>query len=189
MAPPRNPYMSQILEEQIERSIFSNKAEKTFIDKILAKDDVSSARNIIKKPVLSREDMIDLLNLLSSNENKLLNYGPWDRYIFAKLFTWIREFIAMCEQMYDIEDDLNQKQKAGLVNITPRTRQIFDNNMRLMQHNIKFLVDLYFNVTRSTLSLGATGFLETLKNKFEISYPESGGGLRSPVTQQGVAGR
>ena len=42
-----------------------------------------------------------------------------------------------------------------------------------MEHNVKFLVDLYFNLARTTLSKGATGFLEILKNKYEISYPNA----------------
>ena len=44
------------------------------------------------------------------------------------------------------------------------------NNMRQMQYNIKFLVDLYLNIGNTSLSVGAVAFKEILANKFEINY-------------------
>jgi len=157
-------------EDSLQQSMFSQSNEKTFIDKLLAKEEVLRVREIIKKKHLEREDMTELLNMLSSNEIKLLNYGEWERYLMAKFFIWIREFVALAECLYDYEDDLKKKEEKGEFKISSRARQIIENNKRHIEHNIKYLVDLYFNMSRSTLSLGATGILELLKNKFEMSY-------------------
>jgi hypothetical protein len=100
----------------------------------------------------------------------------------------------MAENLYDYKDDLTTKTKTCKIcdkridiektdekctcgikftpvfKLSENTGQIFENNMRLLEHNIKFLVDLYFNLARTTLSLGGTGFLEALKNKYEMVY-------------------
>ena len=52
-----------------------------------------------------------------------------------------------------------------------------------MEHNIKFLVDLYLNIGRTSLSVGATGLMEILKNKYEIVYPGAGG-VNTPMGEQ-----
>jgi hypothetical protein len=214
-----------MIEEQIEKSFYNTTSEKSFIDKLLAKDDVNAVRELIKKDRLTRQDMTELLYLLSSNETKLLNYGEWDRYVIMKFFVWIREFFKVNESLFDYKDELLTKEntckncmlfintknetnkckcstkkedyefniqaiknniqnkylkkepiKLKLVQepiliLDENTKQIFENNFRLMEHNIKFLVDLYFNIGRTSLSLGGTGLLELLKNKFEVSYP------------------
>lgn len=180
-------------EDKLSGGFFKSTSEKTYIDKLMARKDVEEVREIIKKERLSREDLVSLLYMLTSVESKLVNLGQWDRYVQLKYFVWIREFVAVAEQLYDYKEDLEKKEKRTkdilrrliikreeigedelklIFMITPRSRQMFDNNMRLMEHNVKFLVDLYFNLLRTTLSLGGTGFLEVLKNKYELSYPE-----------------
>lgn len=155
-------------EQNLQKGLFASPGEKTFVDKVLAKDDIDKIRVLIKKTRLDRTDLLEILYLLSSSESKLLNYGEWDRYVILKFFVWIREFVKICEQLYDYQEDLEDKK----IKLSKRTEQMFDNNMRLMEHNIKFLVDLYLNIGRTSLSIGATGLLEILKNKYEISYPQ-----------------
>jgi len=185
-------------EDNLQRSMFSESKEKTFIDKLLGKEDVQAVREIIKKPKLTRSDMLEALYMLSSNESKLLNYSAWDRYVILKFFVWIREFIKVAELSFDYQDDLELKEKlckcGGYVNITDknlnylkkcdckvpvnifvittRTKRLLENQQRLIEHNVKFLIDLYFAIGRTSLSLGGTGFLEILKNKYEISYDQ-----------------
>lgn len=189
-------------ENALESSFFKGPSEKTFIDKLLGREDVESVRKIISKKQLSREDMMSLLNLLSSNESKLWNYGEWDRYIMAKFFVWIREFVAVAENLYDYKDDLEKKanlckfcskvkEECKCLEFKPQfklnkeTEQIFFNVSRLLEHNVKFLVDLYFNLSRTTLSLGAVGLLELLKNKYEVVYPEKGM-TKQPIQQNPI---
>lgn len=194
-------------EDKLSQGFFKSSSEKTYVDKLMARKDVEEVREIIKKERLSREDLVSLLYMLTSVESKLVNLGSWDRYVQLKYFVWIREFVAVAEQLYDYKEDLQKKEERTkdilkkiivekkevsdeelkqIFFITPRSRQMFDNNMRLMEHNVKFLVDLYFNLLRTTLSLGGTGFLEVLKNKYELSYPELRG-VNTPLQQGTVS--
>ena len=184
-------------EDQLQEGMFKETKEKTFIDKLLAKEDVQSIRQIIKKDRLNRSDMLEALYMLSSNESKLLNFSEWDRYVILKFFVWIREFIKVAELSFDYHDDLELKQKlcecGGYKDlskaqehlkececkvtkytfvITTRTKRLLENQQRLIEHNVKFLIDLYFAIGRTSLSLGGTGFLEILKNKYEINYTQ-----------------
>jgi len=154
----------EAIEKQISDSMLNQNNEKTFIDKILAKDDVNSLRVLIKKPELTREDMLDILYLLSGSESKLWNYGNYDRHVMAKYFVWIREFIMVAELIFDYEDDSDPEF------FDDNTKRLFKDTKRTMSHIVKFLVEIYLNLARTTLSLGATGVLELLKNKFEVDY-------------------
>lgn len=184
-------------EENLQRSLFSKDVEKTYIDKLLARKDVERIAELIKKEKLNRSELLELLYMCLGTECKLLNLGEWDRYIILKFFVWIREFIKIAELMYDNKEYLENKENVclnckkgikkeieknqGLCScekpnpsmiISKRTKEILQNNEKLIEHNAKFLIDLYLNICRTTLSLGGTGFLELLKNKFEMAYPQ-----------------
>lgn len=189
-----------MFEQNLQNAMFSGNREKTFIDKLLAKEDVDRLRELVKKPKLQRAELLELLYLLGSTESKLLNYGQWDRYVILKFFVWIREFIKVAELLYDYADDLKVKENTcknckqpkevpdgskvvacdcgnfeSSIDLTKRTRQLLYNNERLIEHNAKFLIDLYLNISRTTLSIGGAGFMEMLKNKYEIAYPQAPG--------------
>jgi len=187
-------------EEAIQNRMMSGSKEKTFMDKVLAVNDVTSIREIVKKDRLTRSDLLELLYLLTSTESKLLNYGLYDRYIILKYFVWIREFVKLAEIMYDYRDDHEKnifddnmyKHRDKLIRLKNKkipdsffdtqkkipmgenAVKLLENNQRMIEHNIKFLVDLYFNIARTTLSIGGTGFFESLKQKFELVYPQAG---------------
>lgn len=150
--------------------------EKTFIDKILGKADTDRLRELIQKDPLERKELLEILYLMGATESKLVNYSEWDRYVMLKFFVWVREFIKLCELMYDYADDCKRTDPKNpnktFITLSPRAKQILQNNSRLMQHNAKFLIDLYLNMSRTTLSVKGMGILELLKNKFEISYPQ-----------------
>jgi hypothetical protein len=193
-------------EQNLANNLFSSNSEKTFVDKILAKDDVLRVRELLRKKKLDREDYSELLNLMSGNEAKLLNYSEWERYLILKFFIWIRDFLKVAELLYDYQDDLKKKENVcskckklfnkfennkaeckcenpePLLTISTRTRKILDNIEKLCEHNLKFLIDLYFNISRTGLSVGATGLLEIIKNKYEISYPNQQ--LTNPVEEK-----
>lgn len=178
-------------EEAVQQTMFSRQQEKTFIDKLLAREDTERLRDLMKKTEWKRSELLEVLYILGGTEAKLVNYGEWDRYICLKFFVWLREFVKIGELLYDYQDDLKKKENTcknchnekkecscgenkfeAMISLSPRAKQLFYNNQRLIEHNIKFMVDLYLNISRTTLSLGATGILELLKNKFEMSYPE-----------------
>ena len=166
-------------EQALANTIFSKQGEKTFVDKVLARQDIESVRELIKKPRLKREELLELLYLLTSTESKLLNYSEWDRYIILKYFVWVREFVKVSELLYDYKDYLENHPDV----LTERSKELLDSCQRLIEHNAKFLIDLYFNIARTTLSLGATGILELIKNKYEISYPMQSG-INTPLEGQ-----
>ena len=58
------------------------------------------------------------------------------------------------------------------------SKKMFDYCKRLLSNDIKFVINHYLNIARTTLSLGGTGFLEPLKQKWEMIYPQ--GGLNTP---------
>lgn len=156
-----------MIEEQLAQQIFKGNPEKTFIDKVLGKNDTDRLKELIQKDPLERKELLEILYLLGATESKLVNYTTWDRYIMLKFFVWVREFVKICELMYDYKDDV----KKGIIKLSKRAQQILDNNERLMQHNAKFLIDLYLNMSRTTLSINGVGWREILTNKYEINYP------------------
>lgn len=197
-----------MFEQAIQNSLNMAAKDRSFIDKLLAKEDVDRLRELTKKQKLCREDLLELLYLLTSTESKLLNLGEWDRYVMLKFFVWIREFIKIAELLYDYQDDLKNKEKLcanckklkddikkpctcyefkPTMVLTPRCKQILFNNERLIEHNAKFLIDLYLNVGRTTLSLGGTGLLEILKNKYELTYPQPAG-INTPSVENKTGG-
>lgn len=160
-------------ENQVEQQLFKQNSEKSHLDKALARKDVDDLREIIKKTKLERTDILEILYLLTSTESKLLNYQEWDRYVILKLFVWIRDFVKVAEQLYDYQDRLDK----GEVKLPAETKKLLENNKHLIEHNIKFLVDLYLNIGRTTLSLKGKAFNEILNNKYEFVYPN----MQAPV--------
>ena len=197
-------------EQALQNNLFNRNVEKTAIDKVLDRADVEAIRGLIKKKNLKREEMLEILYLLSSNEIKLLNYSEWDRYLMVKFFVWIREFIKMLELLYDYEDELKKKSnvcsecKGYIVDreevkkscacvkpiptvfLSDRTKRTFENIKQLSEHNAKFLIDLYLNIARSTLSLKGSAFDMLLKERFEMAYPQANNLTPTPEDKGGI---
>ena len=197
-------------EQDLQNKVFTDTGERTFIDKLLAKEEVKDIRELIKKPRLTRSELLEILYLISGTESKLVNYGAYDRYIILKFFVWIREFAKIAELLFDYTDELYKKEstcstcdlKIVLVTeekkednadvckcdtpvpyivLSERSKRLLDNNQRLIEHNLKFVIDLYLNIARTSLSIGATGMLELLKNRYEVQYVQT---PTSPQVQQ-----
>lgn len=151
------------MSEAVQALQLKKTNERSFVDKILGKDDIEKLRTLMKKTSLTREDLLDLLYLVSSSEIKLYNFDDRERYVMMKMFVWIREFVKVLEQLYDLDLDKNKI-------FTDEGRVLLRNSRNLMEHNIKFLIDLYLNISRSTLSKAGMGFKELLENKFEFKY-------------------
>jgi hypothetical protein len=181
-------------EDNLTNGFFKGTSEKTFIDKILAKEDVEAIRKLIKKSNLTREELLEILYLISGTEAKLVNYSDWDRYVVMKYFVWIREFIQNAELLYDYFDYIESKRinpkgsdgkrkdlsadvikKENRIKISEKTDLTLESVRSVMEHNAKFLIDMYLNIVRTSMSIGGTGFLEILKNKYEIHYPNMPG--------------
>lgn len=181
-------------ENIIERALINAPQEKTYIDKLLAKDDANKIKELFIKNNLTRSDMLELMYLLASLEAKLVNYGEWERYIILKYSIWVQENIKIMELLFDYKDELERKEKLcvkcnklieGTVKnkcvcevperafiLTELTQRNLRNIEKLIEHNVKFLIGLYLNIARSSLSVGAVGIKEILKQRFEVAYPQ-----------------
>lgn len=187
-------------EEQLSKSILSGPGDRTFIDKVLSKDDIEAIKTLMMKDRLSRSELLELLYRIASTESKLINLGEWDRYLILKFYVWIREFVKVAEQLYDYKENIevftkkcicggeltfpkednskpllkcsfNCSSPKQVLEMPKSADSLLDNNIRLIEHNVKFLVDLYLNICRTSLSLGMSGFKEVLTNKYEVMYP------------------
>ena len=189
--------MKEGIEQGIGNAIFQNKnTDKSSLDKVYAAKEIESFRLLSRKTELTREDVLEMMYLLCGVESKLVNYGGYDRYILVKFFVWIREFVNILETLYDYKDQLEgikrtmdkdgkeiTTQTENKVPITENSKIYISNNIRLIQHSLKFLIDLYLVISRSTLSLGATAFKQSLENRFDVSYNEHSN-QNATVTQQ-----
>lgn len=175
--------------------------DQSLIDKIVAKEDIDAIRAIIKRPKLTREDLLELLYLIAGTEAKLLSHDNWQRYVLLKYYVWLREFVKVAELLYDYQDNLKKRASScgscGLcidldtrdvsvkmcmcvkpVRVPPLSSDavsMLENNERLIEHNAKFLIDLYLNIARTSLSVNAQGFRDVLTNRFEVMYPQGVG--------------
>lgn len=209
-------------EQQFGQRIFSmQNAEKSYTDKLLAKEDVRNIQDLVKKEDLTRSELLEILYLLSSSEIKLANFSEWDRYLLGKFLAWIRDFVSICEILYDykekydkfketdnednktevstaiglevsdyretlevcfsyVDDDtkkakIDEMAKAfekGLPSTMKDIINLMENNRKFMLHNIKFLVDIFLYLSRSTLSLGMNAFEILSTSKFEYAYSD-----------------
>lgn len=188
-----------VFENLLERAMIIKDDEKTYIDKLLAKQESVRVKELFLKKDLSREEIMELLYYLASIESKLLNYDSWERYVQLKFHIWIQEYIKIMELLFDYEDEL--RKKSNICNvcgklfvsssidskckceipeinfvISSRTEILLRDNKKLIEHNAKFLIGLYMNIGKSSLSIGAVGIKEILKQRFELDYgnkPES----------------
>jgi hypothetical protein len=186
--------------------MFSRDNEKVYVDKVLAKDVTRNITEIIKKSPWTRTDVNEILNLMATEEAKLLNYEEYDRYHINKFFVWIRDFALVDGGLYDNAEKLEKNSHVcecgGYIKCTmakmahkkefevyidetnmneckcevadPITamddeiREMNLNSITMTEHMTKFLIDLYLNLARTTLSLKATGFIELLQTSFKI---------------------
>lgn len=137
--------------------------EKSVIDKILAKDDIEKIRRLMQKSDLTRDELLDLLYLVSSSESKLYNFDERERYVMMKMYVWVREFVSILEEYYDVYE-----KKEHL--LSPYGKKLLRTNRLLLEHQVKFLVDLYLNISRTSLSKNGHAFKMFLENKFEFAY-------------------
>jgi len=160
-------------EELISQVLNHNKAEKTSIDKLLSKEDIKRMVELSRKDKLERSDILELLSLCISSESKLTNLSEWDRYYVLKIFVWLRQIINRALHVYDYDALIKQNEALGIIKISSTFKSINERNRRLAEYNAKFMIDLYLNIMRTSLSVGGAAFTELLRNKHEIVYNES----------------
>jgi len=163
-------------ERQLSGYLHGGSVEKTFVDKTLAKEEVNEIKELMQKSSLNREDLLKLLYLLAGNEVKLLNFGAYDRYLLGKFFAWVRDFVSCSEILFDYKDKVDE----GKIKISPMAKQALLNSEKMLLHDIKFVIDVYCYLGRSTLSLGATAFDTLTSQRFEYAYSNAPGSPSTP---------
>lgn len=179
-------------EQSLGKHLFTPQSkDKSHTDKLLSRKEVSEIQVLMKKDDLTRSELLEMLYLLSSSEIKLANFGEWDRYLLGKFLTWIRDFVSLAEILYDYKGKYEKYASQEIKKEDYKTEQehkkafkskenakevkeLMENNRKFVLHNIKFLVDIYLYLARSTLSITMAGFDTLSKNKFEYVYPPEG---------------
>ena len=156
----------QIFEESLSRQMFNDKNEKTYIDKVTSKDEILALRELIKKDKLSKEDISQVFNLLVGVQSKLVNYTDQERYVILKYHIWVREFVKHGYQIISTNDETEKK-----TTITETHRRLLERNQQVIQSMIKFLIEVYQNISNTSLSVKGKALDKILSQSYEIVYP------------------
>lgn len=160
--------MGEGFEQAVANTMLKPKSEKTYIDKMLSKQDIDSTKEVFKKDDLTREELLELLHSCVNSEMQLKNFSKWERQIVLKLYVWIGEFSKLAQMMFDIKDQI----KTNFHHYTPECHNLMNQCSRMMEHITKYMISFYHNITRTSLSIQATAFTELLHNKFEMVYDD-----------------
>jgi hypothetical protein len=221
--------VNEVFESQLAYKMLNNQSERTFIDKLLAKEDIARIKDLTTKEQLNRSELLELMYLCLGAESKLMSITARERYLLSKFFVWIREFIKAAEFHFDYKDKVKimkhekeseyivelrafiEAQKAlselkgkyedgrdkvginkNLVKylsktdslITDRTQLYLENSERMLEHDAKFMIDVFFMITRTSSSINAMAFIELLKNKYEVNYQQQNN-VNTPQPEKG----
>jgi hypothetical protein len=172
-------------EQTVGKQLYKPQGDRSAMGKLLSEDEILKLESLIKKEKLTRIDLLEILYRLTTQELKLANLTAHERYILGKFFVWIRELVKTDELLYDYMDKLTPK--AGQVITTAGTVEVVEGDAEdkdelnfildsinlMLQHNIKFAVDVYLYILRSSLGMGKA-FTDLSTNKFEYAYPQFG---------------
>lgn len=157
-------------EQWLGQYAFRQPMEKSFIDKILSRKEVTELQNLIMKEDLTRRDLLKLLYMLTSAELKLSNLGEYDRYLLGKYFTWVRDLVKVAEFLYDYVDQIKTDKvkfsNEGKEEILDTLEQV----KKMFLHDVKFSADIFLFLTRSSLALTGIAFDTLSKQRFEYEY-------------------
>lgn len=174
-----------VVEDAISKSIAKGNSEKTFIDKLLGREDVDAIREIISKQILTRDDVRQILYLLNSAEAKLLKYDERERYIILKFHVWIRNDVKHFDMFLEMEERYD---KEGLKSLSANSIMSLREIKKIMTESIKFLIDVYLNIGRTSLSVDGFAFDNILKNRYEVGYSQIAPGA-TPAQGSSIANK
>lgn len=158
----------QAVVNALRSNLGSVNTEKTYVDKLLAKDDIKElSSKLLAKRLFDREDINLIQALLNSSELKLTNVSKEMRYVHNKYYCWIEEAIAIYNMYLDYkEGDLYKKMDFS-------QKKLYDDTLSIWTSAVKQMAYLYFHLVRSSISLGGWGFDKLLSSKTEIVYDQS----------------
>jgi hypothetical protein len=161
-----------ILEQKLAHGMVIEKQERSLIDGLFAKDELALGRLLIAKENYTKEDFPRLLDLAFGRELKLHNLDPKERYVLGKYSTiLLADIFKMTEEMLQFQKTDNYK------NLSDASKKQFDECLDMTTRYARWSLETFQYWTRSSLSLGLKGFLEALKQKFEVNYPNEKPGV------------
>lgn len=165
-------------ESRLNQYVYRSEQEKTFIDKILGRQDSVRLQQLMQSQELTREDISELLFLMSGINSKLINYNDWDRYLLGKFYAWIDDFGTLCQEIIDYESDCLDI-TTGLIrgDMGNQLKFVLSRVKNHNLHNCKFLIGVFLFLSNSTLSLSGAGFDTLTKSRFEYAYPYEAGAV------------
>lgn len=158
------------IEQALEKSLMTKDSEKSYLDKVYGRKDIEDIRKLMTKEHLNREDVNKLLDLMAGQEAKLVNMGAYERYVILKFYAWIADICRKAQYLYDYEEDVVN----GKVGLDQDTKRLFETAKFRLEYAIKYLVEVYLNINRTSLSLGGTGFSSGIETKWDITYNQAG---------------
>lgn len=167
-------------EQWLSQYAYKAPSERTFIDKLLSRKEVFELQQLIQKEDLTRSELLKLLYMLTATELKLANLGEYDRYLLGKYFTWVRDLVKVAEFLYDYEsqvesfDGFTDEGKKEI-------KETLDAIKKMMLHDVKFSVDIFLFLIRSSLGLTALGFDTLSKARYEYEYGSGYPGVVQPT--------
>ena len=179
--------------QNLGKALFQGESEKSLVDKLLGRQDADKLHQLMKKEPLTRSDLEEIMFLMTSIDQKIVNYDSWDRYVIVKLFPWIKDYstVAKTWMLYEEEfqkgkhnDDFtiekeiettdpktNTVTKETIKPIYLETYKIVQETSKYIQHNLKFLISVFLLVQNSTLSIDGAAFETLTTSRYEYSYP------------------
>lgn len=94
--------------QNLSKGLFQGESEKSLVDKLLGRQDADKLHALMQKEPLNRSDIEEILFLMTSIDQKILNYDEWDRYIIIKLFPWVKDYSTICKTWMLYEEQYNQ---------------------------------------------------------------------------------
>lgn len=156
------------IESQLNQNLYGGYSDKSFFDKVIAKEEVNEMKRIMEKDDWDRTDFSKILYLMNANELKLINFDKegWERYVLGKYYTWIRELVLMAQILFDYQS----KEQAGELTLLDESKILINDYRRTLEHNCKFCIDIFFFISRSTLGKEGHGFDTAMTSRFEYKY-------------------
>lgn len=158
------------ISDALNRSMLKQDYERSYIDKLLAKEDIASVRNILKKETLNREDMLEVNDYIVSMESKLLNLGERERYVLNKYYVWINYIMGIFEVLFDYDDKLKKNEENKLDSNYNRIIEHLEMSKKNTSNMLKMMFNVYLLIARTSLSAKGKTIGDFSSNKFDINY-------------------
>ena len=169
--------------QNLSKALFQGESEKSLVDKLLGRQDADKLHSLMQKEPLTKSDIEEILFLMTSIDQKIVNYDEWDRYVIVKLFPWVKNYSTICKTWMIYEEQFANgdfDQDFTDPSILEETKKTVGETTKYLQHNLKFLISIFLLVSNSTLSIDGAAFETLTTSRFEYHYPN----LSLPQPQQ-----